>query len=227
MFDLTLRPLKDKVFEPLCGLAPSAVTPLQLTLAAFISGLLSCYAAVVANPPLAFAFWVLNRCLDCMDGAVARRRGQASDLGGFLDLLGDFIVYSAIPICCTLGLPPTIDQAELQRRWVSVAVVESTFHVNNFVLFFIAALTEKQRAAAIQMADDKGTKHKVKELTTLSMKPALIEGAESGLIFSIMLAFPNMTELLCWLLAGGVAFGTMQRTGWLVAALGRHERTAS
>ncbi|KAI4273163.1 MAG: hypothetical protein LQ337_004835, partial [Flavoplaca oasis] len=43
------------------------------------------------NTTLPLLFWILNRALDCLDGALARHRGTASELGGFLDLLGDFI----------------------------------------------------------------------------------------------------------------------------------------
>ena len=40
---------------------------------------------------------LLNRLLDGLDGAVARAAG-GTDLGGFLDITMDFLVYSAIPL---------------------------------------------------------------------------------------------------------------------------------
>jgi len=104
-----------------------------------------------------------------------------------------------------------------------VACSEASFHVNNFVLFYIAAITEKQKAAnAVSNGKSKtfelGEK-RVKELTSLSMKPALVEGAESGLIFTIMLIKPEWTEALCWMLTVGVAIGTVQRVLWVVDVL--------
>lgn len=223
MFDIALRPLKDQVFDPICTAVPKSISPAQLTFAAFICGVLSCVAVANGSPMLAVSMWILNRCLDCLDGAIARQRGMTSDLGGFLDLLGDFIIYSAIPICCTWSLQLPADYGLLQRRWLAVAVVESTFHVNNFVLFFIAALTEKQKVTAMESKDERSSKRK-NELTTLSMKPALVEGAESGLIFTFMLAFPKTTEILCWLLAAGVVMGTSQRVIWTVSVLSNNTR---
>lgn len=51
-------------------------------------------------------------------------------------------------------------------------------------------------------------------------RPALIEGTESGLLFTAMLSFPSQIEELCWLLAGLVTVGIAQRTIWVVTALG-------
>ena len=223
MFDITLRPLKDRCFDPLCSLIPLSISPLQITAAAFITGTLSCAAAALDSPLYAFSFWVLNRCLDCLDGAVARQRGVESDVGGFLDLLSDFIIYSAIPICCSCSSQRSWDESNIQRRWLAVAVVEASFHVNNFVLFFVAALAEKRKAVASRSKDETPFGKSTKELTTLTMRPALVEGAESGVVFSVMLAVPSLTEYLCWMLAAGVAFGTLQRVTWVMHALGKKE----
>lgn len=211
MFDIALRPLKDRIFDPLCAAIPQAVTPLHLTIAAFITGIGSCISAASGSPIGALTLWILNRVLDCLDGAVARQRNQSSDLGGFLDLLGDFIVYSGIPICCAWGI-----EAGGIWLWISVAVVEATFHVNNFVLFYVAAVAEKKKAVQTK---EKRNQQAVEELTSVMMRPALIEGAESGAVFTVMLAFPGLTEVLCWFMAVGVAVGTVQRVTWVVKAL--------
>lgn len=224
MLDITLRPLKDKVFDPLCSLIPQSITPGQLTFAALITGLLSCIAASQQAPFAAVSLWLLNRALDCLDGAIARQRNQSTDLGGFLDLLGDFVIYSLIPICCALGGgAEELTVSQTQLLWAAVACSEASFHVNNFVLFYIAAITEKQKAAnAVSngKSNSAGSGEKrVKELTSLSMKPALVEGAESGLIFTVMFIKPEWTEVLCWILTVGVAIGTVQRVLWVIDVL--------
>lgn len=223
MFDIALRPLKDQIFDRTCRLIPHSISPGHLTFTAFATGVLSCLAATQRKPLLAASFWLLNRVLDCFDGAVARQRNQSTDLGGFLDLLSDFIIYSLIPICCGLGPSPDASGTATVRLWAAISCAEATFHVNNFVLFYIAAITEKQKAAKAQgAADGTGAEKdgwKIKELTSLSMRPALVEGAESGLIFTVMLAMPEWTELLCWVLAVGVVIGTMQRVYWIVHVL--------
>lgn len=204
MFDIQLRSLKDQICDPCCQLVPSFITPSQVTAAAFLAGLISCYSASQNFVLLSLVFWCLNRILDCLDGALARYRKTVSDLGGFLDLLGDFIIYSSLPIAIAIGEDGTA------TLWAAVAVLEATFHVNNFILFYVAAISEKK-----QRIGDTNTK----ELTSLTMRPALIEGAESGLLFTAMLAFPSAIESLCWLMAGLVTVGIVQRTAWVIAAL--------
>lgn len=155
MLDIQLRPLKDKVFDPCCHLVPLHITPLHVTLAAFLSGLSACYAASQRWILLSLSLWCVNRALDCLDGALARYRKSASDLGGFLDLLSDFVVYSILPIAIVAAddRPP--------RVWAAVAVLEATFHVNNFILFYVAAILEKKQ----RLGDAK-----TKELTSVMMR---------------------------------------------------------
>ena len=215
MFDINLRPVKDTLFDPICSLIPRFIEPLHITGAAFVCGVASCIAAMQAHSSWAVGLWALNRGLDCLDGAVARQRQTQSDLGGFLDLLGDFIVYSAIPICCTLGnttLAPADDMDQVQRRWLAVATAEATFYVNCFILFFLAGVAEKTTAEDARRNTSKTQSMRSKELTTLTMKPALVEGFESGLSFTCMLAVPSWTETTCWLLSVGVMIGIAQRT---------------
>ena len=204
MFDIQLRSLKDRAFDPCCQYIPTSVTPLHITAAAYIAGLLSCFFASRYSIPISLVFWLLNRALDCLDGALARHRKCASDLGGFLDLLGDFIVYSLLPISIAIG------QEGTPRCWESVAILEATFHVNNFILFYVAAIAEKRARK-----DDA----KSKELTSVMMRPALIEGMESGAIFTLMLVFPTYIEALSWLMAGLVTIGIAQRTFWVTTVL--------
>lgn len=204
MFDIRLRSLKDTLFDPCCKYVPAAITPLHVTATAFLAGLLSCYFASLKATTPSLVFWLLNRGLDCLDGALARHRKIASDQGGFLDLLADFIIYSLLPIAITAGWTNNV------RCWQAVALLEATFHINNFILFYIAAVTEKREGK---------TEAKSKELTSVMMNPALIEGMESGLIFTGMLAFPHYVEAWCWTMAALVSIGIFQRTVWVLPAL--------
>ncbi|KAF2257887.1 hypothetical protein CC78DRAFT_170900 [Lojkania enalia] len=204
MFDTRLRPLKDTIFATLTWIVPSFITPTYITFLAFLFGIGSCIYAAHRSPRLSLLFWILNRVLDCLDGAVARRRNTASDLGGFLDLLCDFIIYSFIPISCALGI-----RHATNSLWLSVAILESSFHVNNFVLFYVAAILEKR----------KSTGGKTTGLTSVAMRPALIEGTESGMIFTAMLVWPEYLEGLSCCMAVLVGVGIIQRTWWLTSVL--------
>ena len=221
MFDINLRPLKDTIFDPISSSIPDYVSPTQITGCAFIAGLLSSILICLNQQALSLLFWILNRFLDCLDGAVARHRKQESDLGGFLDLLCDFIVYSLIPIsCCIRNLQAdrgdTLACHDNVEGLVVVALLEASFWINNFVLFYIAALNEKHTTQTNQRAK--------KELTSVTMQPALIEGFESGLFFTVMLILPHYVKYLSIFMSVGVGIGTAQRVLWLVQALKRIEK---
>lgn len=203
MLDIQLRPIKDRLFDSITPLVPQYITPLHVTLLAFLCGVQACFYAAHARPALSNVLWALNRAFDCLDGALARHRGQVSDLGGFLDLLGDFIIYSVIPIACALA-----SDDSTRSLWIAVAALEASFHINNFVLFYVAAVVEKSN-----------NKAKREELTSLSMKPALIEGTESAVFFTAMLAYPNYAKQLSWCMLSLVCIGIVQRVVWLAKTL--------
>ncbi|KAK9319521.1 CDP-alcohol phosphatidyltransferase [Lipomyces orientalis] len=221
MFDITLRRFKDRLVEPVARIVPPWVSPDLVTLAAFVFGLSSCYTAAFSDSSTWPVFlWLVNRALDSLDGTLARQRATATELGGFLDLLGDFIVYSLIPIAIAYGqdLRPTnlplIDDNNIRLDWRSVAVLEATFHINNFILFYIPAVAVKQ---------PRGNK----ELTSVAMLPALVEGFESGLIFTAMLVWRRFVGPLCLGMSAAVAIGIVQRVWYLAGALKRVDRTRS
>ena len=204
MLDIALRKWKDRLVDPFARLVPAFISPGQITLAAFVSGLLACVTATSsAHKHAATCPWLVNRFLDCLDGSVARRRNAATDLGGFLDLLSDFIVYSLLPIAVSLGQDPS------SVHWTALALLEASFHVNNFVLFYSAAVAANRR-------DD--------ELTSVTMRPALIEGFESGLIFTAMLIWPQRINLWMWGMSFGVTIGICQRVLAVVSTLSQVDR---
>lgn len=200
MFDIALRGWKDAVVDPISRGMPKAITPGWVTFAAFASGLLSCFCALTpVYNRAALAFWLLNRLLDCLDGSLARARNQATQLGGFLDLLADFIVYSLLPIAIARG------QANLVNiDCTSLALLEASFHINNFVLFYVAAVAAGKNDG---------------ELTSVTMKPALIEGFEAGVLFTVMLIWPAWINMWCWAMAVGVVIGTIQRVRTVIPVI--------
>jgi phosphatidylglycerophosphate synthase len=202
MFDIPLRGWKDRLVDPISRAVPAVITPTQITLAAFVCGLLSCSLANMHGyETMALAFWLLNRALDCLDGSVARARNSATQLGGFLDLLSDFIVYSLLPIAIARGQAGVV-----QVDWTALAMLEASFHVNNFVLFYVAAVAAGKRDG---------------ELTSVTMKPALVEGFESGLLFTMMLVWPAQINRWARVMAVGVVVGTVQRVWTIVPVLTR------
>ena len=229
MFDLPLRSLRDALTHPLTQQVPLDLSPTRITLLALVSGLLSIYAA--STRPLsssadyvspALVLWLLNRALDCLDGAVARQRGQVTAVGGFLDLLGDFVVYAGIPVGVAwnetrkaLALGGSTGEGVLGVAgaiWLPVALLEAACWINNFVLFYGAAAMAGKRSEG--------------ELTSVPMRPALVEGFEAGLFFTAMLIWPGWVGVIAWVMTGAVVVGTVQRSVWLVGVLGGLDRDA-
>ena len=105
MLDARLRRVIDPPLERLCGpLAAAGVSANALTLAGFAIGLGAIAAIALQAYLLGLGLLLLNRLFDGLDGALARRQGL-SDLGGFLDIVLDFIVYSGVPFAFALADP--------------------------------------------------------------------------------------------------------------------------
>lgn len=85
-------------------------------------------------------------------------------------------------------------------------MLEGTFHINNFVLFYISAVVAAKRDG---------------ELTSVSMPPALVEGVESGLIFTAMFVWPQYLTVLCWAMSVAVIVGIAQRVYFIIPSLRR------
>ena len=85
-------------------LAGTGVSANMITFGGFVCGIGAAGAIAFGWNLLAVALLLLNRLLDGLDGAVARAAG-ATDLGGFLDITLDFIIYSAIPFAFALRDP--------------------------------------------------------------------------------------------------------------------------
>jgi phosphatidylglycerophosphate synthase len=80
------------------------VTANQVTIIGFLIGVTAVPLLAFQHYGLALTVILTNRFLDGMDGAIARRKG-ASDLGGYLDIVLDFIFYSAVVFGFAIGDP--------------------------------------------------------------------------------------------------------------------------
>ncbi|NBC32608.1 MAG: CDP-alcohol phosphatidyltransferase family protein [Alphaproteobacteria bacterium] len=108
MLDARLRPLVDRVLSGAgARLAGQGVGPNAVTVTGLVLGLAGAAALAFQAYSVALLFLLANRLCDGLDGAVARHAG-ASDFGGFLDIVCDFIVYAGFVFGFALGRP---DQA--------------------------------------------------------------------------------------------------------------------
>eukprot|EP01116_Phalansterium_solitarium_P012228 TRINITY_DN28313_c0_g1_i1.p1 TRINITY_DN28313_c0_g1~~TRINITY_DN28313_c0_g1_i1.p1 ORF type:complete len:205 (-),score=25.54 TRINITY_DN28313_c0_g1_i1:13-627(-) len=196
MLDLRLRFLKERLLEPFATYIP--FSPISLTLTGLVFGLISAFLCASGIYGKGFVFWWLNRIFDGLDGVVARVQKKQSDLGGYLDILCDFLVYALLPVCLVVS-------RSSDRTWLLVALLESAYFVNAASLFQLAAILEKRAL---------GSKSK-KELTTITMPDAggkvLIEGTETMVFYSLFILFPEHLDLLFLIFASLVAITSLQR----------------
>jgi phosphatidylglycerophosphate synthase len=185
MFDAQLRPLIDRLLNPIGrGLVTLGVTANQVTMIGVGFGLIAagCVAAGLFYP--AFWFVIANRVIDGLDGAVARA-SRSSDFGGYLDIVSDFIFYSAIPLAFAVARPETaLAAAFLIFSFIGTAT--------SFLGF--AILAEKHQVTT-QIRGKKAFYH----------LGGLTEGTETILLFLAMLVWPDYFNLmaiifgiLCW-----------------------------
>ncbi len=105
MLDRHLHPRVKPVLNRLVSVMDKpGITPDGLTLTGFAIGVLALPLLALGWYPAALAAIVLNRLLDGLDGALARRRGL-TDAGGFLDIALDFLFYALVPFGFALAAP--------------------------------------------------------------------------------------------------------------------------
>ena len=105
MFDAKLRPAIDAMLKPAGHqLVRWGVTANQVTVFGGLMGLAAAVSIAFDALLIGLGFILVNRLADGLDGAVARA-SSASDFGGYLDIVFDFIFYSSIPFAFALNDP--------------------------------------------------------------------------------------------------------------------------
>ncbi len=197
MLDLRLRPLKDRLLALTAAriarhAQANTLTGLSVGITLAAAGL-----AAAGQPVGALVAWLAGRVLDGLDGPVARHQGAASDFGGYLDMVADTIGYAAVPIGVAIG-------ADRHATWIAVAVLLGSFFVNAISWSYLAAVMEKNGAGASTTG----------EVTTITMPPALIEGTETIVVFSLFILLPEQATWLFAAMAALVGVNVIQRLIW-------------
>ena len=179
MIDIYMRQIKDAIVKPFLVFVKSQnFSPNYITAMSGVLGLIGVAFSACDWRIFAFVFYVLGRIMDGLDGAYARLTNQQTDFGGYFDILVDFTIYGLIPLGVTAAHPD-------YYAFIVLVFLEVTFFVNAAGLFFLSALIEKNAHAQKAYADKK-------EVTTLKMPPALIEGTESLILFAFIIVFPSV-----------------------------------
>ena len=189
MFDAQLRPLIDRLLNPIGrGLVTLGVTANQVTMIGAAFGMIAAgfVAAGLFYPALWFV--IANRVIDGLDGAVARA-SRSSDFGGYLDIVSDFIFYSAIPLAFAVAQPETaLAAAFLIFSFIGTAT--------SFLGF--AILAEKHHVTT-----------QIRGKKAFYYLGGFTEGTETILLFLAMLIWPDYFNvmaiifgILCWATTG-------------------------
>ena len=202
VIDARLRAAKDRVVAPLATRLPRSVTPGRLTATSMLGGIAAGVLAAGGWRWWAVAAWLVGRLLDGLDGAVARRLGRQSDLGGYLDLMADTVGYAAVPI----GVAARHDDPVV---WAACAVLLASFYLNTMSWTLLSAIAEKRAAGAAVRG----------ERTTVHMPTGLVEGAETIVLYIIVLALPALATWWFWSMTALVAATIVQRVWWARSAL--------
>ncbi|MBK4714224.1 MULTISPECIES: CDP-alcohol phosphatidyltransferase family protein [Tenebrionibacter/Tenebrionicola group] len=180
MLDSYLHPRLKPVLNRLAGMLDKPyVTPDGLTLCGFLTGVLTLPFLALGWYAPALAAIVVNRLLDGLDGALARRRGL-TDAGGFLDIVCDFLFYALVPFGFVLAAPA---ENALAGGWLLFAFIGTG---SSFLAF--AALAVKHNL------DNPGYAHK-----SFYYLGGLTEGTETILLFVLCCIFPAYFPWFAWI----------------------------
>ncbi|MES2522268.1 MAG: CDP-alcohol phosphatidyltransferase family protein [Gemmatimonadota bacterium] len=197
MFDHLLRALKDRLLAPIARLLGASVSANMLSVLAFAFGIGAAAAAFRGQDAVAVVLWLVNRIIDGLDGTHARVHGQQSDFGGYLDIVLDFIVYAAIPSMLVLSSPG------FQLAPAGTFLL-AAFFVNAASLMYLAAILERRQIGAAARG----------ELTTVTMPPGIVAGAETVVFYALFLGFAEWRAALFWIMGALVLVNVLQRLLW-------------
>ncbi|MFT7245229.1 MAG: phosphatidylglycerophosphate synthase [Candidatus Azotimanducaceae bacterium] len=186
MLDSRIRPFIEPLLSQLgTRAAQQGITANQVTWTGFGIGLLVIPAVIMGWYLLALVLVLINRLCDGLDGAVARVRGK-TDLGGYLDIVLDFIFYSAVIFAFCLAQPE--------------AAIYGAFLIFSFIG------TGTSFLAFAVMAEKRGIETNAQGEKSIFYLDGLVEGFETILVLALMCLLPAHFwilalgfGLLCWL----------------------------
>lgn len=192
MFDARLRPLIDPALNRLgAALARLGVTANGATVAGAGLGALAGVAIALQQPLAGLALVLASRLLDGLDGAIARAT-RPTDLGGYLDIVGDYVFYLAVPLGFGLAAPGNLPYA--------LALV-ATF-----------TLTAVSFLAFATLAAKRGIETSTHGRKSFFYSTGVAEGAETIVAFVAMCLAPEHFPLIASVLAILCVVTVAQRT---------------
>ncbi|MBO0663814.1 CDP-alcohol phosphatidyltransferase family protein [Jiella sp. MQZ9-1] len=191
MLDAILRRRIDPPVDRLAvKLAAGGASANAMTVAGLAIGLAAAAAIALGSPLIGLVLILLSRLCDGLDGAIAKHTGP-TDLGGYLDIVFDFVFYGAIPLAFAL-LDPV-------HNGVPAAALLLSFYANGASFLAFAILAEKHRI----ITEARGRK-------SFFFTTGLAEASETIIAFCLFCLFPSWFPV--------IAYGFAAMTIWTFVA---------
>ena len=172
MFDARIRPLIDPPLNAVGRwLAARGITADWVTIAGFVLGMSAAVAIAFEDYLLGLVLIIVSRLADGLDGAVARAT-QKTDLGGYLDIVLDFIFYGAVPLAFAIADP--------QQNAIPAAVLLMGFFANGTAFLAFELMAERHKPEGADQ--DQKPAHTV---------TGIAEGSETIIVLIAFCIFPH------------------------------------
>ena len=174
MIDNAFRAHLPRYAGPLLALyARLGLTPNHVTLLGFAIATSASVALARGHGWLALCLWWVSRVADGTDGLYARRTGQATSFGSYLDIVLDMAAYGSMVLGFAVAVP------QLGPQWLTMLFL--------YILCITTALAlgAQEEKLAHRPRDDRG----------LRLGAGLAEGGETGIAYSLFLLFPQQLAL--------------------------------
>ena len=207
MLDARIRRLIDPPLDWLgASLARWGIGANAVTVAGFAIGVAAWGALAARAYGLAMALMLGNRLADGLDGALARRT-RLTDLGGYLDIVCDFLFYAGVPFFFAVG------QAD--------AALPAAFLVFSFVG------TGASFLAFAALAAKRGLTTQTRGRKSIYYLGGLTEGTETIGLFLLICLLPQHFGLFAWIFGSLCWLTTISRVATAVQLFRREEDAGS
>ena len=198
MLDAWMRRRIDPPLNKIGRVAVKAgLSATHVTYAGVALGLAAAGAIAFEAYLLGMLLFFANRILDGLDGAVARH-SKLTDFGGYIDIVGDFVIYAVFVFGFALARP--------EENAVAAAFLILSFVGTGSSFLAYAIFAEKRKITT----DIRGRK-------SLYYLGGLTEGSETIAAFALMCLFPGSFAVIAWIFGGLCWITTVTRA---VAAAG-------
>ena len=178
MLDAAVRRWIDPPLDTAAvSLSRAGVTANTVTVTGFVAGIAAVAAIAGRQYTLGLTLYAFNRVLDGLDGAVARRT-SVTDLGGYLDIVFDFIVYSGVPLGFAIADP---------SRALAASFLIVSFVCTGTTFLAFAVFAAKQ-----------GLSTELRGRKSFYHLGGLTEGTETFVAFALMCLFRQAFDVLAY-----------------------------